>query len=133
MSDKRISMITEAIQGIRAIKLFGWESRFMKNIAEQHNKQLKYAWKIFSWRVVITIVSELMPVFVFILILYMYTIVFGNKLTAEIAFTSLSVFHTVYYAVLQVEHYFTNFTDIFVSIDRMNTYLGGLHIQDLEE
>ncbi|KAJ2381595.1 hypothetical protein GGI23_007548, partial [Coemansia sp. RSA 2559] len=63
----------------------------------------------------------------------MYTIVFGNKLTAEIAFTSLSVFHTVYYAVLQVEHYFTSFTDIFVSIDRMNTYLGSLHIQDLEE
>ncbi|KAJ2401383.1 Transporter of the ATP-binding cassette (ABC), partial [Coemansia sp. RSA 2559] len=133
MSDKRIAMITEAIQGIRAVKLFGWESRFMKNIAEQHNKQLKYTWIIFAWRVVISVSSEMMPVFVLVLILYMYTIVFGNKLTAEIAFTSLSVFRTVYYAIFRVQNYFTNFTDIFVSIDRINTYLGSSHIQDLEE
>ncbi|KAJ1895362.1 hypothetical protein LPJ81_004975, partial [Coemansia sp. IMI 209127] len=133
MIDKRISMITEAIQGIRAVKLFGWESRFMKNIAEQHNKQLKYTWVVFAWRVVISMSSQMMPVFVLVLILYMYTIVFGNKLTAEIAFTSLSVFRTVYYAVFRVQSYFTNFTDIFVSIDRINTYLGGSHIQDLEE
>ncbi|KAJ1801380.1 hypothetical protein LPJ59_000345 [Coemansia sp. RSA 2399] len=133
MSDKRISMITEAIQGIRAVKLFGWESRFMKNIAEQHGHQLKYAWKEFSWTVVITVVSELVPVIVFVLILYMYTIVFGNKLTAEIAFTSLSVFRTVYNAILQVEHYFSSLTDMFVSIDRMNTYLGSMNIQDLDK
>ncbi|KAJ2089515.1 hypothetical protein IW138_003404 [Coemansia sp. RSA 986] len=55
------------------------------------------------------------------------------ELTAEIAFTSLSVFDTVYYAILRVQHYFTNFTDISVSINRINTYLGSSHIQDLEE
>ncbi|KAJ1665634.1 hypothetical protein EV178_003009 [Coemansia sp. RSA 1646] len=133
MSDKRISMITEVLQGIKAVKLFGWESRFMKNIAEQHDKQLKYSWVIFAWRTLLCIVGELMPVTVFVLILYMYTVVFGNKLTAEIAFTSLSVFDTVYYAILRVQHYFTNFTDISVSINRINTYLGSSHIQDLEE
>ncbi|KAJ2088014.1 hypothetical protein IW138_004522 [Coemansia sp. RSA 986] len=133
MSDKRISMITEVLQGIKAVKLFGWESRFMKNIAEQHDQQLKYSWVIFAWRAVVNVVSELMPVFVLVLILYMYTIVFGNKLTAEIAFTSLSVFRTVYYAIIRVQYYFTNFTDIFVSIDRINTYLGSSHIQDLEK
>ncbi|KAJ2569397.1 hypothetical protein IW140_003100 [Coemansia sp. RSA 1813] len=123
----------EVLQGIKAVKLFGWESRFMKNIAEQHDKQLKYSWVIFAWRTLLCIVGELMPVTVFVLILYMYTVVFGNKLTAEIAFTSLSVFDTVYYAILRVQHYFTNFTDISVSINRINTYLGSSHIQDLEE
>ncbi|KAJ1791653.1 hypothetical protein LPJ59_004956, partial [Coemansia sp. RSA 2399] len=133
MSDKRISMITEAIQEIRAVKLFGWESRFMKNIAEQHNKQLKYTWIVFAWRVVISVSSEMMPVAVFVLILYLHTIVFGNKLTAEIAFTSLSVFRTVYHGMFRVQDYFTSLTDIFVSIDRISTYLGSSHIQDLEE
>ncbi|KAJ2561810.1 hypothetical protein IW140_006529 [Coemansia sp. RSA 1813] len=133
MSDKRISMITEVLQGIKAVKLFGWETRFMKNIAEQHGYQLKYNWKVFSWRVVLNVVSELMPVAVFVLILYLYAVVFGNKLTAEIAFTSLSVFHTVYNAILQVENYFTSLTDIFVSIDRMNTYLSSSNTQSLEK
>ncbi|KAJ2086834.1 hypothetical protein IW138_005401 [Coemansia sp. RSA 986] len=133
MSDKRISMITEVLQGIKAVKLFGWESRFMKNIAEQHDKQLKYSWVIFAWTVVLNVAADLMPVFVLVLILYMYTIVFGNKLTAEIAFTSLSVFNMVYQELVRIKVYFTSFAYLFVSIDRINTYLGSSHIQDLEE
>ncbi|KAJ2654179.1 hypothetical protein IWW48_006274 [Coemansia sp. RSA 1200] len=125
-------MVTEVIQGIRTVKLFGWESRFMENIAEQHSRQLKYAWAILAWKVVVSVVSELMPAIVFVFILYLYAIVFGNRLTAEVAFTSLSVFNTVYNAVLQVENYFTSLTQIFVSIDRMNAYFGNPNIQDLE-
>ncbi|KAJ1986256.1 hypothetical protein EDC05_006361, partial [Coemansia umbellata] len=69
LSDERISMITEALQGIRAVKLFGWESRFAKNIDEKYQEQIKFSWKLPS---------------------------------------------------------------IFVSVNRINTYLGEAHIQNLE-
>ncbi|KAJ1895023.1 hypothetical protein LPJ81_005048, partial [Coemansia sp. IMI 209127] len=33
-SDKRISAITELMQGIKAVKLFGWESRFLEKVQD---------------------------------------------------------------------------------------------------
>ncbi|KAI9506364.1 P-loop containing nucleoside triphosphate hydrolase protein, partial [Coemansia spiralis] len=132
LSDERISMITEALQGIRAVKLFGWESRFAKNIDEKYQEQIKFSWKLRFWQSCVGVVSDISPILTFIAILFLYTIVFGNSLTAEIAFTSISVFHTVYNVLIQVSGYFTNTASIFVSVNRINTYLGEAHIQNLE-
>ncbi|KAJ2662104.1 hypothetical protein IWW48_002000 [Coemansia sp. RSA 1200] len=51
--DKRITAITEVIHGIKAIKLFGWESRFIAKVDERREQQLSYMWKKFLWSTIL--------------------------------------------------------------------------------
>ncbi|KAJ1928634.1 hypothetical protein EC988_010160 [Linderina pennispora] len=40
LSDERVEAITELLQGIKAVKLYGWEFQFLKKIDAHHEKQL---------------------------------------------------------------------------------------------
>ncbi|KAI9506408.1 P-loop containing nucleoside triphosphate hydrolase protein [Coemansia spiralis] len=133
LNDARISMITEVLQGIKAVKLFGWGTQFIKSIDEKHSSQIQYRWKLQLWHSLIRVVIDAGPAITLVTILYFYTIVFGNTLTAEAAFTSISVFNTVYNSLSQISSYVILLTRFSVSVDRINSVLGQGHIQKLEE
>ncbi|KAJ1943757.1 Transporter of the ATP-binding cassette (ABC), partial [Linderina macrospora] len=44
LSDERVEAITELLQGIKAVKLYGWESQFLKKIDEHRERQLGSMW-----------------------------------------------------------------------------------------
>ncbi|KAJ2680603.1 hypothetical protein GGI25_000576 [Coemansia spiralis] len=133
VSDERVSMITELLQGIKAVKLFGWESRFVDNVDAQRERHLKYLWKVNVWWVRIGIVSSLGPMLILIVIFATYVAAFGNKLTAEIAFTSISVFQLVRIVFEHMPGYLSWVINGYVSLCRIDSYLGQPQVQDLEK
>ncbi|KAJ2668275.1 hypothetical protein GGI25_006465, partial [Coemansia spiralis] len=132
VSDERVSMITELLQGIKAVKLFGWESRFVDNIDAQRERHLNYLWRVTVWWVHISIVSFLGPMLTLIVIFATYVSVFGNKLTAEVAFTSISVFQMVRNELERMPGIFNSIVNGYVSLCRIDSYLGQPQVQDLE-
>ncbi|KAJ2894628.1 hypothetical protein IWW38_002516 [Coemansia aciculifera] len=92
LSDERVTVITELLQGIRAVKLFGWESRFLEMVDERRELQLKYMWKNMASWIAVTVFSTFAPMLILVVIFVVYVIGFGNNLTAEVAFTSIAVF-----------------------------------------
>ncbi|KAJ1988742.1 hypothetical protein EDC05_005093, partial [Coemansia umbellata] len=132
-SDERISVITELLQGIKAVKLFGWESRFIQKVDERRERQLDYAWKIFLWITATSVNAHLGPIFVVVIMLTAYTAVFGNTLTAEIAFTSISVFQIVSNAMQELPLYINYIVSGYVAVGRIDSYLGQAQVQDLEK
>ncbi|KAI9501197.1 P-loop containing nucleoside triphosphate hydrolase protein, partial [Coemansia spiralis] len=116
VSDERVSMITELLQGIKAVKLFGWESRFVDNVDAQRERHLKYLWKVNVWWV--------RPMLILIVIFATYVAAFGNKLTAEIAFTSISVFQLVRIVFEHMPGYLSWVINGYVSLCRIDSYLG---------
>ncbi|KAI9506366.1 P-loop containing nucleoside triphosphate hydrolase protein [Coemansia spiralis] len=132
-SDERISVITELLQGIKIVKLFGWESRFVQKVDERRERQLGYVWKLFLWETAIQINAYLGPLFVIVIIFTAYVAVFGNTLTAEIAFTSISVFQVVGKAMGQIPTYINKAISGYVAVCRIDLYLGQPQIQDLEK
>ncbi|KAI9506378.1 P-loop containing nucleoside triphosphate hydrolase protein [Coemansia spiralis] len=133
VSDERISKITELLQGIKAVKLFGWGSRFTDNVDAQREQHLKYLWKIALWRIYNGIVSSLGPMLILIVIFITYVAVFGNKLTAEVAFTSISVFQLIQVVFERMLKYLNFAINGYVSLGRIESYLGQPQIQDLEK
>ncbi|KAJ1937297.1 hypothetical protein EC988_007931, partial [Linderina pennispora] len=133
ISDERITVITELLQGIKAVKLFGWESRFIEKAEQKRERQLSYQWKmVFAW-VRVMAASSLAPMMVLVIILAMYVVGFGNPLTAEIAFTSISVFQLIR---ITFEHFpgFLNWAvGAYVSLGRIESYLGQPEVQSLDE
>ncbi|KAJ2657404.1 hypothetical protein IWW48_004533 [Coemansia sp. RSA 1200] len=131
--DKRISVITELLQGIKAVKLFGWESRFLERIDKSREDQLDYAWKVFLSSACISVSAVLNPIIILVIMFTWYVVVFGNKLNAETAFTSIAVFQMVRSAMGRLPAY-TNFgVGAYVALKRIESYLEQTHIQNLEE
>ncbi|KAJ1931357.1 hypothetical protein EC988_009816, partial [Linderina pennispora] len=90
LSDERVEAITELLQGIKAVKLYGWESQFLKKIDAHHEKQLDSMWRwLLGWAYA-SVVTSLSPMIVMVLTLASYTGIFGHQINAEIAFTTIS-------------------------------------------
>ncbi|KAJ2762341.1 hypothetical protein H4S06_000713 [Coemansia sp. BCRC 34490] len=133
LSDKRVAMITELLQGIRAVKLFGWESHFVDKVDRQREHQLSYLWLVISWWLRIGVVSSLGPMLILIVIFTTYVAVLGNTLTAEIAFTSISVFQLVRIVFEHMPGYLSWAINGYVSLGRIDSYLGQPQVQELEK
>ncbi|KAJ2669210.1 hypothetical protein GGI25_006227, partial [Coemansia spiralis] len=133
ISDERVSMITEVLQGIKAVKLFGWESRFVSIIAAQREYHLKYLWKMAMWQFRIGIATSLGPMLILLVIFTTYVVVLDNKLTAEVAFASISVFQLVRIVFERMPEYLNWAINGYVSLCRIDSYLGQPQAQDLEK
>ncbi|KAJ1729945.1 hypothetical protein LPJ72_004709 [Coemansia sp. Benny D160-2] len=131
--DKRISVITELLQGIKAVKLFGWESRFLERIDKSREDQLDYAWKVFLSSACISVSAALNPIIILVIMFTSYVVVFGNRLNAETAFTSIAVFQMVRSAMGRLPAYANFGVGAYVALKRIESYLGQTHIQNLEE
>ncbi|KAJ2681190.1 hypothetical protein GGI25_000145 [Coemansia spiralis] len=76
----RITAVKELLQGIRAVKLFGWESRFIKNVDGKRERQLDYSWQVLTWKVGVGIISSVTPMLILIVaIKYRDIIELSNK------------------------------------------------------
>ncbi|KAJ1888813.1 hypothetical protein LPJ81_006245, partial [Coemansia sp. IMI 209127] len=132
-SDKRIAAITELLQGIKAVKLFGWESRFLEKIDEKREEQLGYAWKVFLWSTGISASASINPILILVVIFTSYVVVFGNTLNAEVAFTSIAIFQMVQSVVRFLPGYINFGVSGYVALKRIDSYLKQPQVQDLEE
>ncbi|KAJ2834299.1 hypothetical protein GGI24_000449 [Coemansia furcata] len=133
LSDERIAVITELLQGIKAVKLFGWESRFLEMVDERRERQLRYVWRnIIGWVAVIAC-STLTPILILVTVFAVYVVVFGNRLTAEVAFTSISVFQFMREAFTRLPEFSSLIIGGHVALGRIDSYLGQPQVQDLEK
>ncbi|KAJ2615225.1 hypothetical protein EV177_001678 [Coemansia sp. RSA 1804] len=133
VSDKRVSIITEVVQGIRAVKLFGWESCFVDKINKQRSIQLEKFWLAQKWQICVNALAALGPVLIPIVMFTVYVAILGNKLTAEIAFTSISVFQVVRFVFENGSELIGVAIRASVSLNRIESYLEQNAVQGLED
>ncbi|KAJ2161125.1 hypothetical protein GGF46_001714 [Coemansia sp. RSA 552] len=133
ISDERVTAITELLQGIKAVKLFGWETQFLKRIDQTRERQLDLIWRLQSSWLYISAVTSLAPMLVLIIIFAAYVIGFGHQLTAEVAFTSISVFRLVHLVFEHLPGFMSYAVGAYVSLRRIDSYLGQPDVQRLEE
>jgi ABC-type multidrug transport system fused ATPase/permease subunit len=93
--DSRISLITEYLTSIKAIKYFAWEESMIKNIQEARAKEQKYLWRITLLLTSMHVLTEFIPIVALILIFSLYVGVLQQPLTASTAFTTLSLIMTM--------------------------------------
>lgn len=47
-TDARIQAVSETMNIIRMVKLFGWENRMAEKLKEKREEELKLVWKLYS-------------------------------------------------------------------------------------
>ncbi|KAG0379808.1 hypothetical protein BGX24_011581 [Mortierella sp. AD032] len=130
LTDSRMGLMTEILQGIKVIKFFAYESSFWKKLTDIRFTEIKCVSWLLQVRGLIYSTSSSLPVFASALSFVMYAAL-GNKLEPEIVFPSLAFFTGLRVPLLILPYCYSDALDGWVSIKRIQKFLLTGDIQPL--
>lgn len=123
--DARISLISEYLGSIKAIKYFAWEDATAKIIDNARNAEQKVLWRISVLWALMGQAIELMPMVSLVVMFTLYTSVVKEPLTAPVAFTVLSLVGTMRTNLGMMGYFARHFTNAMISFDRLDRYFSN--------
>ncbi|RCI00820.1 hypothetical protein CU098_000030, partial [Rhizopus stolonifer] len=121
--DKRVSLMNEVLQGIRQIKFFAWEKNWEQRIMEARAVELHHLGITYLSGVLFSFLWQGSPILVTLVSFWSFTKLEGQQLTAPIAFTAITVFNELRFALNVLPEVFIEMTQAWISIRRIQTYL----------
>ncbi|KAF9922563.1 hypothetical protein FBU30_007314 [Linnemannia zychae] len=128
-TDKRVEQMTELLQVIRMIKYFSWERNFYEKVDKARELELAYLRKRMMFWILGTGLWYGTPVAVSVSSFFVYTKVYGNVLTAEVAFPALTLFNVLKGPMVQFPNMIAQFIRAKVSAARMDRFLAEEEVQ----
>ncbi|KAI7904063.1 P-loop containing nucleoside triphosphate hydrolase protein [Cokeromyces recurvatus] len=122
--DKRVSLMNEVLQGIRQIKFFAWETNWEKRIMEAREVELHHLGITYLSDVLFTFLWQGSPILVTLVSFWSFTKLEGQQLTAPIAFTAITVFNELRFALNILPEVFIEWLQALISIRRIDAYLN---------
>ncbi|XP_063818327.1 ATP-binding cassette sub-family C member 2 [Pseudophryne corroboree] len=124
--DKRLKIMNEILNGIKILKLYAWEPSFEKQVQEIREKELKDMLHFAYLFSVSLFIFTCAPFLVSVASFAVYVVVdTDNVLTAERAFTSISLFNVLRFPLSMLPMLISNMVQTNVSCARLEKYLGG--------
>ncbi|TFK33331.1 hypothetical protein BDQ12DRAFT_700806 [Crucibulum laeve] len=124
-TDGRVQSITETLNVLRMIKLFGWESKIGINLDEKREEELKWVRKRELLNMAKGITDTL------ILFLTMLTLVMKEDLTASKVFSSMAVFDILRGQLGLSLQVISRAISGKVSLDRINDFIYNTELLDI--
>ncbi|KAF5519460.1 Multidrug resistance protein fer6 [Colletotrichum aenigma] len=93
LTDRRVSIISEALQSIRFIKLFGWELSFLQRVEKVRKDEVKAIQALLALRDGVQSIGMVIPVFASMLAFITYSTTGNHPLTPAPIFSSLALFN----------------------------------------
>ncbi|KAI0206477.1 ABC transporter [Astrocystis sublimbata] len=124
--DSRISAVSEYLSSIRAIKYFAWEDAIVEKIEAIRRGEQKSIWGLNILYICLGQLTEAIPTFALLLMFGLHVVVRKEKLTAEIAFTSISLVRILRRNLSMASGMSRNFTACLVSLRRLDRYFDNV-------
>jgi ABC-type multidrug transport system fused ATPase/permease subunit len=116
--DEKVTVVTEALQGIRQIKFSATESKWQERIMKVRDAELGKQKRVFVWTVVLRFFWISSPILLSLISLATYVWIHGS-LSASVAFTALAVFGNLEFALSLIPFGITQGIDALVSCRRI--------------
>jgi len=126
--DERMKTTIEVLNGIKYIKMSGWEQAFLDKILKTREGELSSLKRTFVLRSVSSFTNWLTPMLITVVIVVTY-ILTGNELTAQVAFTLVSTVKIIQNSMLYLQWAITQIVESKVSLDRISKYLQAEDIK----
>lgn len=123
--DSRISLITEYLGSIKAIKYFAWEDSIIETIQRSRAKEQAQLWYLSVVGTIISTASGVIPLGTLLLIYGLYTGVLGQPLTASVAFTTMTLINTVRRNLHMLNWMIRMCVNAAVSLDRLDRFFAS--------
>lgn len=120
--DRRTTIITEALQGIRQIKFSAIENQWTEKVSKVREEELSMLWKTRINNLYMSVASEFTPIVLTALSLATYSYIHGNLLPS-VAFTAISLFLQLEGLVSHIPFLMVAAINAKVSSDRIEKFL----------
>jgi ABC-type multidrug transport system fused ATPase/permease subunit len=120
--DSRISLITEYLGSIKAIKYFGWEDAMVNHIQEARGKEQKHLWHLDLWMALMSVAIDLIPLLALMTIFGLYVSVLQQPLTAQVAFVTLTLVMNIRQNIARFGFLSRNVTSALISVQRLDRF-----------
>lgn len=122
ITDERVSLTQEILNGVRFVKYFGWEESFLKRLQEMRKREISAVQLLLGIRNAITAVSMTLPTFASLLAFITYSKT-QHILTPAPIFSSLALFNSMRMPLNLLPVVIAQVTDAWVSLQRIEDYL----------
>eukprot|EP00633_Aureoumbra_lagunensis_P005483 CAMPEP_0197308826 /NCGR_PEP_ID=MMETSP0891-20130614/7350_1 /TAXON_ID=44058 ORGANISM="Aureoumbra lagunensis, Strain CCMP1510" /NCGR_SAMPLE_ID=MMETSP0891 /ASSEMBLY_ACC=CAM_ASM_000534 /LENGTH=1424 /DNA_ID=CAMNT_0042793557 /DNA_START=180 /DNA_END=4454 /DNA_ORIENTATION=+ len=122
--DARIKLQSEALSGMKIIKLYAYEEPLSKQLKKLRTAELEALWKYKIVAVLSRIVYAVVPTAVSLSTFAMYTLL-GGKLTVSRVYTSLALFNILRFPLMMVPRAIGSAVEAMLSIERIGNYLAS--------
>ncbi|GLB36501.1 putative atp-binding cassette [Lyophyllum shimeji] len=133
-TDARVQTVTEIMNVLRMIKLFGWERKMDEKVAEKRDKELVWVWRRQILDMINGNLNFLIPVATMIATYSTFsplsTVIMKQELSASKVFSSMTVFDMLRDQLHMVFYYINQMVTGKVSIDRVNHFLHNTELLD---
>lgn len=122
--DERLKLVNDLLNGIRVLKLYGWEPSMQRIVAKI--RQLEIC-EIFKMGVILSFMEACFgagPFMATLATLYGYIIIDGERLTPKSAFVTLFLFDLVSFSTYKIPHLIQDFVTSATSLRRINQFLN---------
>ncbi|GMF62730.1 unnamed protein product [Phytophthora fragariaefolia] len=122
-TDKRLKFLTELFQHIRVIKFYAWESEMLGQVDAIRTKELHFLKKSILWNAYGRVILQAGPVLVSFGTFAAYSYVQSEPLTADRAFTAITLFSIFRLPLMALPQVFSLIFQANVSVKRLESFL----------
>ncbi|XP_070559516.1 ATP-binding cassette sub-family C member 8-like [Ptychodera flava] len=130
ISDSRLKKINELLQGIKLLKLYGWEEMFCSTIEVVREKQIKSTIKFGRNMILSWFTSDTSYVVITFLSFIAYSFISPVPLTPDLAFVALALFNQLTIPLTTITHALTFFVNGIVSFKRLEKFFISEEIDE---
>lgn len=123
--DARISLISEYLGSIRTIKYFAWEDAMTKIVDSARDQEQKVLWHIALLWMCMGQITEIMPMVALVAMFSLYTAVLKEPLTAQVAFTTLTLVATMRSNITMLGYFSKHLMNAKISVERLDRYFNS--------
>ncbi|KAF3929102.1 hypothetical protein ABW20_dc0107408 [Dactylellina cionopaga] len=122
ITDKRVSLMQEILQGVRFVKFFAWEESFLKELGGLRRREIRAIQFLLAVRSAVNAISMSLPVFASILAFVTYSLLHPALNPATI-FASIGLFNALRLPLNFLPVIIAQSIDAFLSLQRIQDYL----------
>ncbi|EGO28521.1 hypothetical protein SERLADRAFT_354415 [Serpula lacrymans var. lacrymans S7.9] len=129
-TDARVQTVTETMNVLRMIKLFGWEQQTNEKITRTREEELLWTWRSKLLELSINITNFIIPIAVMLTTFASYTLLMKQNLSAAVVFSSITVFDVFHRQLHLILGLLPRITQAKVSLDRVDDFLLNSELLD---
>lgn len=130
LQDVRVSLLSEYLRSIKAIKYFGWEDSIVSRIKKIRGQELQQNWYISMCWIVFQQMSSFMPIGGMLAMFGLYVGVLQLPMTASVAYTTVTLFESVRNTLDFISSVILELPRILVCLRRFDSFFAALEPLD---
>nr|XP_006820966.1 PREDICTED: ATP-binding cassette sub-family C member 9-like [Saccoglossus kowalevskii] len=133
LSDDRLKKSNELLQGMKLLKLYGWEKMFCVAIESVRKREVRKMMKFAVFQVATNFMTQATPMIVTLVSFAVYSLVSPVPLTPELAFSSLALFQQLIIPLFLLPLTINFTVNALVSVGRLQKFFVATEIEENDD